>query len=170
MRSTNVTKHKRRWGMRLAAMAGLAAAAALPASAQAAAPADCKGDLSGNSWLWVEVAGVRNANGLMAITVYRDDSSRFLRSGGSEDVVRVPAQAGTTRACVKLPGDGVWAVAVYHDEDASRKLNRSGLGMPAEGFGFTNNPSTVAGLPTFRSVRLKVSKPGLTTRINMRYP
>lgn len=139
-------------------------------AAYAAAPANCAGDLSGDGWLNVEVTGVRNSNGLMAITIYPDDSSRFLAKKSSLDVVRVPAHAGTTKACVKLPSTGVYAIAVYHDEDASRKLNRSGLGMPAEGFGFSNNPATLASIPAFRSVRLNVPKNGLTTRITLKYP
>lgn len=136
-----------------------------------AAPSHCVGDLSGQGWLNVEVTGVRNDNGLVAITIYDGNrSDKFLRSKGSLDVVRVPAQAGKTRACVKLPGNGVYAIAVYHDENGSRKLNRSGLGLPTEGFGFSNNPRTIASLPTFSSVRLNVPKSGLTTRISLTYP
>lgn len=144
---------------------------ALVAPAQAmAAPANCVGDLSGNGWLNVEVSGVRSSGGLVAITIYPDDRSRFLVKGGSLDVVRVPAKAGTTRACVKLPANGVYGIAVYHDEDGSRKLNRGGLGLPTEGFGFSNNPATIASIPTFGSVRLSVAKNGLTTRISLKYP
>ena len=140
------------------------------ASQAVAAPTNCTGDLSGNGWLNVEVTGVRSSNGLMAITIYPDDSSRFLAKKASLDVVRVPAQTGTTRACVKLPSTGVYAIAVYHDEDSSRKLNRTGIGMPAEGFGFSNNPATLASIPAFRSVRLNVPKNSLTTRISLKYP
>lgn len=157
----------------MAAAAALAVPLALaPASAsELSTPAECVGDLSGKGWLNVEVTGVRNSNGLMAITIYDGNrSDKFLRSKGSLDVVRVPAQEGKTRACIKLPGNGVYALAVYHDENGSRKLNRSGLGLPTEGFGFSNNPRTIASLPTFSSVRLKVAKPGLTTRINLTYP
>jgi len=165
--------------MRSSVMAGLAVAAAAtatlavaPASAeQLGPPPNCVGDLSGKGWLNVEVSGVRNGTGLVAITIYDGNrSDKFLRSKGSLDVVRVPAEAGKTRACVKLPGNGVYALAVYHDEDASRKLNRSGLGLPTEGFGFSNNPRTIASLPTFSSVRLNVPKPGLTTRVTLTYP
>lgn len=151
------------------AVAGLGALAAAPAPALAA-PAQCEGDLSGKSWLNVEVTGVKSSSGLMAVTIYADDSSRFLVSKGSLDVVRFPAKQGTWRGCVKLPKNGVYAIAIYHDEDGSRKINRSGLGLPTEGFGFSNNPSTLAGIPAFRSVRLSVPKPGLTTRINITYP
>lgn len=154
-----------------ASAAGLLGVAALPAHAAEAAPAHCVGDLSGKGWLTVEVTGVRNSNGLMAITIYDgNEQGKFLRSKGSLDVVRVPAKQGTTRTCVKLPGTGVYAIAVYHDEDSSRRLNRSGLGMPTEGFGFSNNPPTIASLPSFSSVRLNVPRNGLATRITLKYP
>jgi uncharacterized protein (DUF2141 family) len=143
-----------------------------PAGAETGeAPGECVGDLAGKGWLNVEIRGVRNSTGLVAITIYDGNrSDKFLRSKGSLDVVRVPAQSGTTRACVKLPGSGVYAIAVYHDEDSSRKLTRSGIGLPTEGYGFSNNPPTIASLPTFSSVRLNVPKPGLTARITLKYP
>lgn len=159
-----------RAGAVTAAAAGIAMLAATPTAATAAAPATCKGDLSGGSWMNVEVTNVKSSSGIIAVTVYADDSSRFLAKKGSLDVVRFPAKAGTFRGCVKLPKNGVYAFAVYHDADGSRKLNRTGIGMPAEGFGFSNNPSTLAGIPAFRSVRVNVSKPGLATRINLTYP
>ena len=170
MTETMKTKFSQ-WGK--AAMAAAAVGVgglALGAAPAHAAPAGCNGDTSGKSWIYVEVAGVKNSNGYVTLTLYDDDRSKFLASGGSRDVERIPAQAGTTKACLKLPSNGVWAIAVYHDENANRKIDRSTFGLPTEGFGFTNNPSTVAGLPAFRSVRLNVAKPGLATRINMRYP
>lgn len=160
----------RRFRAAVIAIAALTGIAASPsAMAQAAPPAGCLGDRS-STWLNVAVDGVRNGNGLMAVTLYGDDSSKFLAKKGSIDVSRFDAVAGTTRTCIFVPRPGVYAIAVYHDEDSSRKLNRGGLGLPAEGFGFSNNPSTIAGLPAFRSVRLNVSKAGLTTKIQMRYP
>ena len=69
-----------------------------------------------------------------------------------------------------MPSPGVYAVALYHDENANQKFDRTGIGLPAEGYGFSNNPGTLAGLPSFRSVRLGVARSGLTTRITMKYP
>lgn len=144
------------------------AALALPAMA-ASPPAGCQGDPS-STWLNVSVEGVRNGNGLIAVTLYADDSRKFLAKKGSIKVSRFDAASGTTNACIFVPKPGVYAIAVYHDENRSRKINRNALGIPTEGFGFSNNPSTLAGLPAFRSVRLNVPKAGLTTRIQMRYP
>jgi uncharacterized protein (DUF2141 family) len=155
--------------MLLLAAAGLASFAAHPAKAQPGAPAGCTGPASA-TWLTVKVDGLHNGTGLVAVTLYEDNSSKFLAKRGSLYVGRVDASAGTTRACIFLPKTGVWAIAVYHDENANRKFDRNGLGLPAEGYGFSNNPSTVAGLPAFRSVRLNVAKTGLTTQVQMKYP
>ena len=152
----------------VAAALALSAATALAVPATAA-PAGCLGTPS-ETWLNVSVEGLRNGNGLVTVAVYPDDSRQFLAKGGTLKNNRFNAAASVTRACVFVPKPGVYAVAVYHDEDGSRKLNRSGLGLPAEGYGFSNNPATLAGLPAFRSVRLNVPKAGLTTHIKMKYP
>jgi uncharacterized protein (DUF2141 family) len=154
---------------RLSAAAIALSAAVAFATPASAAPAGCLGEPS-NTWLNVSVEGLRNGNGLVTIAVYPDDSRQFLAKGGTLKNNRFNAAAPVTRACVFVPKPGVYAIAVYHDEDGSRKLNRSGLGLPAEGYGFSNNPGTLAGLPAFRSVRLNVPKSGLTTHIKMKYP
>lgn len=159
-------------GLRAAALALVAAAglaAPFAVAPAAAAPAGCQG-VPSNTWLNVSAEGLRNGNGLLTIALYPDNSRQFLAKGGTIKNHRVPASAPVTKACIFVPGPGVYAIAVYHDADANRKLNRTGLGLPSEGFGFSNNPSTLAGIPAFRSVRLEVGKPGLTTHIRMRYP
>ena len=152
----------------VAAALALATATVFAAPA-VAAPDGCLGQPS-DTWLNVSVEGLRNGNGLLTVAVYPDDSRTFLAKGGTLKNNRFQASAPVTRACVFVPKPGVYAIAVYHDEDASRKLNRTGLGLPSEGYGFSNNPATLAGLPAFRSVRLNVPKAGLTTHIKMKYP
>lgn len=152
--------------------AGIGAGAA-PRAAQAehltTAPAGCTGPAS-QTWLSVVVEGVRGGSGLIAVTLYADNSAKFLAKKGSLYVGRVNAQPGATRACIFVPQPGVYAVAIYHDENASRNFDRTGIGFPAEGYGFSNNPATLAGLPSFRSVRLNVPRSGLTARIQLKYP
>ncbi len=155
----------------LAPLAAVGAVFSLAGNAPAPSgpPAGCTGPAS-STWLNVVVEGVRNSNGLVAVTLYADDSSKFLIKHGSLYVGRVDARSGTTRACIFVPKPGVYALALYHDENSDRSFDRTGVGLPAEGYGFSNNPATLAGLPTFKSVRIAVPKPGLTTRVQMKYP
>lgn len=114
------------------------------------------------------VEGLKSDAGLVALTVYHDDSRRFLRKRGSHYVRWVEAKYPQTPICFILPQPGIYALAVYHDANANRKLDRSGLGPPTEGFGFSNNASTLLGLPSFASVRIRMAE-GSTTRIRLRY-
>jgi uncharacterized protein (DUF2141 family) len=148
------------------AMLGLGGLAAAPASAQAP---ECVGR-PGPVQIWVNVQGLRDSDGLVAITVYADDSKRFLAKRGSLYVGRTPAHAGTMRICVNLPHTGVFALAVYHDRNANRKFDRTGLGLPGEPYGFSGNPSTLFGLPAFSAVRLNVPRSGLSTTIRLKNP
>ncbi len=155
-------------GLALAPVIAAALAASAPASAEVSPPAGCTGKTTTGVWLNVVADGVKSSEGLIAITVYEDNRSKFLAKGGSIWVGRVKAEKGSTRGCVFLPRTGVYAIALYHDENSDRNFNRSLL--PEEGYGFSNNPSTLAGLPAWRSVRLNVPKANLTTHITMKYP
>lgn len=157
--------------LRLAAAALTAVVTPVLSAAATAqsAPAGCTGTPSA-TWVNVVVDGVRSGNGLIAVTLYADNSRKFLVRHGSLYVGRTRAAAGTTRACIYVPAAGVYALAIYHDEDGNQNFNRTGLGLPAEGYGFTNNPPTLVGLPTFSSVRLSIPRTGLTTRIHLKYP
>lgn len=161
-----------RLSLSAAALVMAAAPAAAAPSAGAAgsgAPAGCTGPAS-DTWITVVADGLRSGSGLFAASLYNDDSKKFLVKNGSLYTGRVDAQAGTARICMFLPGPGVYAIAMYHDENGNRKYDRNAIGIPVEGYGFTNNPATLAGLPAFRSVRLAVTKTGLVTRVHIKYP
>lgn len=144
------------------------AAGALPTPSRAAPEPACLGEPSATR-LNVVVENVRSAHGLMAVTLYPDDPNRFLVHHGSLFVARVPARAPVTRLCLYVPHPGAYGVAVYHDEDSNHKLTRN-LGLPAEGFGFSNNPATPMGIPRFNEVRMPISHTNAETRIRLTYP
>ncbi len=139
------------------------------AQAAPAPPPGCTGTPS-STWISVIADGLRNGDGQLAVTLYADDSKRFLAKHGSLYVGRIDVEAGTTRGCIFVPDAGVYAIVLYHDQNANQKFDRNILGLPTEGYGFSNNPSTFAGLPAFRSVRLNISRTGLVTRVHMKYP
>ncbi len=119
--------------------------------------------------LQVDVAGVRNARGQVAVTVYPDVRRRFLAPGGRIARSRVPAAAGVTSACLAVPGPGWYAVAVYHDENGDRDFNRTRIGLPAEGFAFSNDAPTITGLPAFSAVRFRAGAGVHRLPVRMRY-
>ena len=133
------------------------------------APDGCTGPESA-VWVRVLVEGVRGDRGLIAITLYADNSSRFLVKHGSMYVGRVKAEKGTTEGCIFVPRAGTYAFAIYHDANGNQKFDRTMIGLPAEAYGFSNNPNTFFGLPSFGSVRTRVTNSGQTVKIRLTYP
>lgn len=147
----------------------LAASLAVGVTGAVAQTGECTGTKS-DTKLYVNVENVKSSEGLIAVTLYADNSKKFLAKKGSLYVGRVPAKAGTTRVCIHVPKPGTYGLAVYHDKDANRKFNRNGVGLPAEPYGFSNNASTFLGLPSFKSVRMSVPKDGFETSVKLKGP
>lgn len=146
----------------------IAVAASLLAAGPALADQGCAGARTpGSSKLTIQVTGVRPATGEVAITLYPDEKRRFLAKGGKLARQRVRA-AASIRACFWLP-QGSYAVAAYHDRDGDRDFDRTLVGLPAEGFGFSNDPETKTGLPPLSAVRFRVGAGERVTSIQMKY-
>jgi uncharacterized protein (DUF2141 family) len=136
--------------------------------ASAATADDCEGPQS-QTKLTVQVTGVRAAKGEMAVTLYPDDAKRFLAPHQKMARVRAVAQAPMTTACFWLPAPGYYALAVYHDENGNRDFDRTVLGLPAEGFAFSNDPPTPTALPPFKAVRFKAGEGETKIKVKLRY-
>jgi uncharacterized protein (DUF2141 family) len=136
-----------------------------------AAPCGAPGAPEGGPRLLVEVAGARRAAGNVTITLYGPRREDFLARGGRLARRRVPLSAGAASAgaCFALSAPGDYAVAVYHDENGDRDFNRNALGLPAEGYGFSNDAPTPIGLPDFDRVRFAVPPGGSRVTVRLRY-
>lgn len=142
------------------------ASRAAPAASQEAI---CDGS-AGQTQLTVSVNGLKEAKGQMAITVYADDRKRFMARGAKLLRQRVPAVSPVTQACFVLPKPGYYAVVVYHDSNADEDFNRSFIGLPAEGYGFSRNPKTLIGLPDLDEVRIPVAMGDNVVAVQLTYP
>ena len=134
-------------------MGFLAAAVALAASAEAA-------DLS------VVVKPVRSDQGHISVAVY-DNSKNFLMVGrqiASADVS--PVVDSTTIVFMGLtPGN--YAVAAFYDENGSGEFDTNFLGVPVEGYGFSNGAEAFLGPPSFAA--LVVLERSAWTEIRLSY-
>ena len=147
-------------------LSAVAAASFLAPAANAQGSACLGAPQTGSVRLTVVATDLRNAQGEVAITLYPDDSRRFLAKKGKLLRARVPTRSPETTACFWV-SPGHYAVATYHDENGDHDFNRT-LFTIKEGFGFSNDAPTTLGLPRFARVRFAV--PGDTVvRIRTRY-
>lgn len=63
---------------------------------------------------------------------------------------------------------GLYAVALFHDENANGRLDKF-AGVPREGLGFSNNPRIRFGPPSFAQARLAISGSDVSIPVRVRY-
>ena len=135
------------------------------AEREVAAPAS-----SGSGSLVIEIGGLRNATGRLNVSLF-DGPEGFpqdtLMVVRSESVQLMRDQALVVRfADVKY---GEYAVAVLHDENSNSEMDTGFLGMPTEGFGFSNNPGLGFGAPSFETCKFRFDGPEVILQIRIWY-
>lgn len=118
------------------------------------------------SSLTVNIQNIKNENGDILIGLY-DNASNFPRKVSTGKVVKVTdREMHVTFSDVK-PGN--YAVSVLHDENQNKDLDQGKLGIPKEGYGFSNNVMGVIGPPSFRKARFHVPDGDSSITIRMKY-
>ena len=106
-------------------------------TALAAAPrAD---DASKTAGIKVEVSGFRNDNGKLGCSLFKGPDG-FPRDGSK--VFRhmwAPIKNGRGECFFSGVPAGDYGVTVFHDENGNGKFDMNWMGMPLEGYGFSNN-------------------------------
>jgi uncharacterized protein (DUF2141 family) len=109
------------------------------------------------------------AGGVLNVELY-DDPDNFLFKKGRKRKVRIPAADGQQKVCMNLEQPGPYAVAVYHDIDANRKLKKRWNLLPEEPFGLSNNPKQQTGFPKFSDSAFTTGKLGADIVIDLQQP
>jgi uncharacterized protein (DUF2141 family) len=116
----------------------------------------------------VTFESVRNAKGLIRACLTRDplhfphcDADPAARK------LSIPAAAGAKLSFHDVaPGD--YAISALHDENRDGKLNTR-IGIPREGFGFSNNPVVRMSAPKFKAARFVVGAAAVSETIRLQY-
>jgi uncharacterized protein (DUF2141 family) len=118
----------------------------------------------------VRVLDIRNSAGTVACALFESPEGfpvEFLRSATNIMVIKV---RNTRARCdfEDIP-PGTYALGVIHDENMNGKLDLNALGMPKEGYGFSNDAKARFGAPSFDAASFKYDGQTLDLRIRMHY-
>ena len=117
----------------------------------------------------VTVDNVRNSKGLITAVLYSDDPDTFLKRGARLDRIRVEAQEGETGLCLPAPSSGRYSVALYHDENGNKEFDRDFLGIPTEGYGFSQNPGFRFGKPDVEETLFTIDGESTSLQVSILY-
>lgn len=114
----------------------------------------------------VIVMDVRDSVGTIRVGIFAD-SETFLKKAVQGKIVK--AAAGRCVAVFEHVPAGTYAISVIHDSNRNEKLDTNFLGVPKEGFGFSNDVMGTFGPPSFEKAKVMVES-SASFRIHVRYP
>ena len=116
--------------------------------------------------LHVTVSDIRNADGHVLISV---SPSAEAWDGAAKPVAvaRLAAVKGTIEHAFPDLAPGDYAVQVMHDENDNGDLDSNFVGIPVEGYGFSQNPSVMR-RATFEEARFALPAEGTAITVRLR--
>jgi uncharacterized protein (DUF2141 family) len=98
----------------------------------------------------VKILDIRNSTGTVACALFESPAgfpSEFLHSATNVMIIKI--RKSQARCDFEDIPPGTYAMVVIHDENMNGKLDTNALGIPKEGYGFSNDAKKWLGTPAF---------------------
>lgn len=117
----------------------------------------------------VQIEGIRESTGEIGVLLF-DRATGFPGDSGASIRHQVlPARSGRLALNFDDLPFGTYAVAVIHDLNGNRRVDTNLLGIPREGYGFSNNARSLFRAPRFQEAAFIHKGPGAIVRVEMIY-
>jgi uncharacterized protein (DUF2141 family) len=118
--------------------------------------------------LSVSVEGMRNDSGSVRCGLY-SSANGFREPGREMRGAVAPIKDGHATCVFSGVPAGTYAVAVFHAEHNETQMETGLFGKPKQGYGFSNNPSSMFGAPSFDSAAFTYSSGALHVPVRLSY-
>ena len=135
--------------------------AALPSLAFAQSP--CPG-------IHVKILNIKNSTGTVACALFESPEgfpTEYLRMATNVMVIKI--RKDQARCDFEDIPPGTYAIAVVHDENMNGKLDANWLGIPTEGYGFSNDAKGLVGAPSFSAASFPYDGQNLDLTMDLYY-
>jgi len=135
--------------------------ATLPAVALAQSP--CPG-------IHVKILDIRNSTGAVACALFESTEgfpTEYLHFATNIMVIKIRDKQA--RCDFEDIPPGTYALAIVHDENMNGKLDTNVLGIPKEGYGFSNDAKALLGAPSFSAASFPYNGENLDLTIDLNY-
>lgn len=118
----------------------------------------------------VKVLDIRNSTGAVACALFESPEgfpAEFLQFATNIMIIKI---RDTQARCDSLDiPPGTYALAVIHDENMDGKLGTNWLGIPREGYGFSNDAKALLSAPSFDAASFPYDGQNLDMTIKLNY-
>ena len=117
--------------------------------------------------LTVTVEQVRNSRGEIRFAIF-DIPSEFPQ-GNELYSKHIPAQLGIVTIRFYNLSPGAYAIAIHHDENSDGEMNTNFIGLPKEGYGFSNDAKVIFSPPVFEAAAFFMNLDDKSIRLRVVY-
>jgi uncharacterized protein (DUF2141 family) len=125
-------------------------------------------DAQASGRLSVPVSGLRNDDGVVRCGLYAG-AEAFPKAGGESRGVMAKIKGGRATCVFNGLKPGTYAVAAFHAERNETQMQYGLFGKPKEGYGFSRNPSSNMGAPSFAAAAFDYAGGAETIPIRLTY-
>ncbi|MFO7964315.1 MAG: DUF2141 domain-containing protein [Desulfobacterales bacterium] len=118
----------------------------------------------------VKVLNIKGSEGNVACALFESSvgfPSKFLRYATNVMVIKI-RQEQASFTFLDIP-PGTYALAVVHDENMNGEIDTNWLGIPKEGYGFSNNAKASFGSPSFSAASFHYPGQNMEMTISLHY-
>lgn len=115
--------------------------------------------------LTLDIQGLTKKTGHVLIAVHADAAS-FGDKGKPVAVRNVEVKDSKLTVTIPDLAPGVYAVSLFHDANDNHKLDTNFIGIPKEGYGFSNNVGA-RGRPDFDEAKFTLAADGTTLTLTV---
>ena len=115
----------------------------------------------------VEIEGMRNHRGQIHACLTRNPS-HFPDCRQDPEALRRSVAAASQHVQFTGFQPGTYALTVLHDENSNGRLDKV-VGVPKEGFGFSQSPIVRFAAPSFDRVRIALTRSHTDVKVRMQY-
>ena len=105
--------------------------------------------------LTVTISDVEQGKGHLMIGLYASETE--FNRGKASFHTKVKAERGQEVAIFEQLPDGEYAIKMYQDENGNNKMDFNMMGIPKEGYGFSNNVG-MFGSPSYKEAKFSVKE------------
>lgn len=118
----------------------------------------------------VTILNIRSSDGMVACTLFESPTGfpkDYLHAARNITSIRINNKAA--RCDFEDLPPGTYAIAVAHDENMNGKLDTNALGIPTEGYGFSNDAKGWLSAPSFSAASFSYDGQNLDMTITLHY-
>lgn len=118
----------------------------------------------------VKILNIKNSNGTVACALFESPEgfpTEYLRQATNVMVIKI--RKDQARCDFEDIPPGTYAMAVVHDENMNGKLDTHWLGIPTEGYGFSNDAQGLVGAPSFSAASFSYDGQNVDMTMSLHY-